>query len=210
MWWTGFRRWHGPALFLIVVVIAIGVAAAFLRAPDRSPVYRHATHNSVAGTTSVQAPVPTPPGQSAPPPEIAHSHAPEGVPEADALVGGPVNPNPTPPVAGVLSLLAPGHKADALAAPPPARAEPQVSEPETAKPVLLVYYPIGSRRGWRHPEAAWAPRAVPQQHGECLWHPASTRYGPRCIGDEQRHDRYFLCLWIGAIWAGGHAQGMSH
>jgi hypothetical protein len=39
------------------------------------------------------------------------------------------------------------HEADAAAAPPPARAEAEVSEPETAKPVLLVYYPHGSRRG---------------------------------------------------------------
>jgi hypothetical protein len=39
------------------------------------------------------------------------------------------------------------HEADAAAAPPPARAEAEVSEPETAKPVLLVYYPHGSRHG---------------------------------------------------------------
>jgi hypothetical protein len=38
------------------------------------------------------------------------------------------------------------HEPDAVAA-PPVRAEAEVSEPETAKPVLSVYYPHGSRRG---------------------------------------------------------------
>jgi hypothetical protein len=109
------------------------------------------------------------------------------VAEGDAPAGRPANPNPTPPVPGVLSSsnspppasalaeqaaadppdtvepTAPPaaiatrpdpiepralrHEADAAAAPPPARAEAEVSEPETAKPVLLVYYPHGSRRG---------------------------------------------------------------
>jgi hypothetical protein len=184
---TGFRRWHGLALFLVVVVIAIGAAAAFLKAPGPSPVRPDATHDSAAGTALVQAPAPTPPSQSALPPEIAHSRAPEGLPEADAPTGGTVNLNPTPPVAGVLSSsnarppgsapaqqgaaaspnltgptpppaavvarpdtiepLVSSHEAAALAAPPPTRAEPEVSELETAKPVLLVYYPHGSRRG---------------------------------------------------------------
>jgi hypothetical protein len=34
--------------------------------------------------------------------------------------------------------------------------------------------------------------------------------GTRCISDGQMHDEYFLCLWIGAIWAGGRAQGVSN
>jgi hypothetical protein len=179
---TGFRRWRVLALFMAVVVIAIGAAAVFLKAPGPSPIRPHATHDSTAGTTSVQAPAATPLGPSAPPPEIAHSRAPESVPEPVAPTGGPVNPNPNPPVAGVLSSsnprppgfvpaqrgaavspnstgptapaapvaarpdtiepLTPSHEADALAAPPPSRAES-----ETTKPVLLVYYPHGSRRG---------------------------------------------------------------
>jgi hypothetical protein len=184
---AGFRRWRVLALFMAVVVIAIGTAVAFLKAPGPSPVRPDATHDAAAGTTPVQAPAPTSPSQSALPPEIAHARAPESVPEADAPTGGPVNLNPTPPVARVLSSsnarppgsapaqqgaadapnltaptapppavaarpdiiepLAPSHEADALAAPPPTRAEPVVSEPETTKPVLLVYYPHGSRRG---------------------------------------------------------------
>jgi hypothetical protein len=43
--------------------------------------------------------------------------------------------------------LAPNHEADVSNAPPSAQAKPEVSELETAKPVLLVYYPYGSRRG---------------------------------------------------------------
>jgi hypothetical protein len=185
---TGARRWRGLAPFLVIVVIAIGVAAALLKAPGLSFVGPDATRDSAAGTASVQAPVPPPSSQSALPPEIAHSRAPEGVPDADAPAGGPANLNPTSPVAGVLSSsnarppgsapakqgaadspnltgptappatvvarpdtiepLAPGHDADAIAAPPPpVSAEPEVSELETGKPILLVYYPHRSRRG---------------------------------------------------------------
>jgi hypothetical protein len=183
---AGFRRWRGPALFLVVVVIAIGAAAAFLKSRSLSPIRPDGTHDPAAATASVQAPAPTSPSQPALPPEIAHSRAPERVPEADAPTGGPVNLNPTPPDAGVLSSsnapppgsapgqqgaaaspnltgptsppaavparpdaiepLAPSQEADGLAASPPARAGPEVSEPETAKPVLLVYYPHGSGR----------------------------------------------------------------
>jgi hypothetical protein len=183
---TGLRRWRGLALFLVVVVTAIG-AAAFLKAPGGSPVRPNAEHDSAAGTASVQAPAPTPLNQSAPPPQIAHTRAAESVPEANAPTGGPVTLNPNPPVAGVLSSsnalppgsapaqqgaavspnttgptappaavaalpdtiepLTPGHEADALAASPPTMTGPEVSEPETTKPALLVYYPHGSRRG---------------------------------------------------------------
>jgi hypothetical protein len=184
---TGFRWWHGLALFLIVVVIAIGAAAVFLKTPGPLSVHRDATHDAPAGTASVQAPEPIPPSQSALPPENAHSGMAESAPEADAPTGGLVNLNRTPPADGVLSSrnapppgstlppqgaaaspdlagptappaavaarpgiiepLAPSHEADASAAPPPAEAKPEVSELETAKPVLLVYYPYGSRRG---------------------------------------------------------------
>jgi hypothetical protein len=179
---TGFRRWRGLALFLVVVVVAIGAATAFLKVPGPSVVRPDATPDSAPGTASVQAPEPTPLSQSALRPKIAASPAPEGVSEADAPTGGAVNPNPTPPIAGVLSSsnarppgpapvqqgaadspnltgpaaaarpdtiqpLAPGHEAEALAAPPPAGADPEVSEPETAKRFLLVHYPHGSPRG---------------------------------------------------------------
>jgi hypothetical protein len=182
---TGVRRWRGFAPFLVIVFIAIGVAAAFLKAPGLSFVGPDATRDSAAGTASVQGSVPAPSSQSALPPEIAHSRAPEGVPDADAPAGGPANLNPTSPVAGVLSSdnarppgsapakqgaadspnlptappatvvarpdtiepLVPGHDADAIAAPPPVWAEPEVSELETGKPILLVYYPHRSRRG---------------------------------------------------------------
>src|ERR1700733_10481986 len=70
---TGFRRRHRLALCLVVVVIAIGAAAAFLKGPGLSPVRQDATHDSAGGTTSAQAPALTPPGQSALPPENAHS-----------------------------------------------------------------------------------------------------------------------------------------
>src|SRR5580692_6715550 len=96
---TGLRRWRGPVLFLVVVVVAIGAAAAFLKAPGPSPVRPNATHDSAAGTASVQAPAPTRLNQSAPPPQIAHTR----VPEANAPTGGPVTLNPNLPVAGVLS-----------------------------------------------------------------------------------------------------------
>src|ERR1700723_3861609 len=58
---TGFRRWHGLALFMVVVVIAIGAAVVFLKAPGPSPVRPDATHGSAAGTASVQAPATTSP-----------------------------------------------------------------------------------------------------------------------------------------------------
>jgi hypothetical protein len=176
---TGFRRWRGLALLLAVMVVAIGAAAAFLRAPGPSPARPDATPDSAAATASVRAPEPAPPGRSALPSETAHSHASDGAAEGDAPAGGPVNPDPTPPVPGVppepalagqsaadpaditgptappaaiatrpdpIKSRALRHEPDAVAA-PPVRAEAEVSEPETAKPVLLVYYPHGSRLG---------------------------------------------------------------
>jgi len=172
---------------LVVVVIAVGAAAALLKAPGPSPVRPNAAHDSAAGTASVQAAAPAPPSLSAPPPQTAPSRASESMPGPVAPSGGPVTLNPNPPVAGMLSSsnalppgsapaqqgaavspnttgptappaavaarpatiepLAPRHEADALAAPPPTRAEPKVSEAETTKPVLMVYFPHGSRRG---------------------------------------------------------------
>jgi hypothetical protein len=57
----------------------------------------------------------------------------------------------TPPTAGPVPSNPVGpsgqeHKPDVAAGPPPARAEQEVSESETAKPVLWVYYPKGSPR----------------------------------------------------------------
>ncbi|WP_158933300.1 hypothetical protein [Acidisphaera sp. S103] len=74
---------------------------------------------------------------------------------APAQQGAAVSPNttgPTVPPAAVAARpdtvepLAPSHEADALAASPPIRADTEVSEPETTKPVLFVYYPKGSLR----------------------------------------------------------------
>jgi hypothetical protein len=184
---TGFRWWHGLALLLVVVVIAIGAAAVFLKAPGPLSVHRDATHDSPAGKASVQAPEPIPPSQPALPLEIAHSRMAESVPEAIAPTGGLLNLNPTSPAGRVLSSsntpppeptpppqgaavspnltgptappaavevrpgtiepLAPSHEGNASAAPPPGTAKPEVSELETAKPALVVYYPYGSRRG---------------------------------------------------------------
>jgi hypothetical protein len=58
---------------------------------------------------------------------------------------------PTPPAAVTtppksIEPVAPPHEADAVASPSPTVAAAEVSEPETAKPVLWVYYPHGSSR----------------------------------------------------------------
>ena len=100
---TAVRRWRGLALSLVVVVIAIGAATAFLQAPHPSAVRPDATHDPAAATASVQAPEPARSSQSAQPSEIGHAQAPEGVPDADAPTGGTAALNPTPPVAGTLS-----------------------------------------------------------------------------------------------------------
>jgi hypothetical protein len=57
----------------------------------------------------------------------------------------------TPPAAVTMQpkstdLLAPRHEADALASRPLTRIAAEVSESETAKPILRVYYPYGSSR----------------------------------------------------------------
>jgi hypothetical protein len=58
---------------------------------------------------------------------------------------------PTPPAVvttppNSIEPPAPRHEADAVASPPPTVAAAEVPEPETAKPVLWVYYPHGSSR----------------------------------------------------------------
>jgi hypothetical protein len=184
---TGFRRWRWRGLLLAVVVVVIGAAAAFLRASGPSHVRLDASPGSAVGTALVQsAPEAAPSSQRALSPKIAQPQPPEGVAEGDAPTDRPVNPAPSRPVPGDLSLdnphpsapalaepsaadsphvaeapappaavttppksiepVAPPREADSVASPPPTVAAAEVSESETAKPVLWVYYPQGSSR----------------------------------------------------------------
>jgi hypothetical protein len=174
---TGFRRWRGPALVVAFVIIAIGVAAVFMRGAG---IYRS---NLAAGPALVQsAPEPAQVSQQDLP-QVAEPRPPEAVAEDDVPSERPVDPDPVLPFPGVASLselrpsepeiageragnspstappaavttqsepvpvLVPQHEADAPPSSPPIETAAKIAEPEAVKPVLRVYYPLGSSHG---------------------------------------------------------------
>jgi hypothetical protein len=91
--------------------------------------------NSVPGALSLSIPHPpqsSPAEQRAPdPPDVA----------AAATPSAAVTPRPK-----YSDPVAPQHEPNAVASPPPTGAVAEVAEPDTAKPELWVYYPLGSSR----------------------------------------------------------------
>jgi hypothetical protein len=174
---TGFRRWRGPALVLAFVIVAIGVAVAFMLEVG---IYRS---NLAAGPALVQSGPETAQASQQDLPQVAEPRPPEAVAEDDVPSERPADPDPVLPSPGVPSLselrpsepevageqagnspstappaavttqsepvpvLVPLHEADAPASPPPIETTAKAVESEAAKPVLRVYYPLGSSRG---------------------------------------------------------------
>ena len=109
-------------------------SVAEVDAPTDRPV-NPAPIRPVPGAPSLSNPHPSAPAlaeqSAADPPNLAEAPTPQA-----AVTTPPKSIEP----------VAPRREADALASPPPTVAAAEVSEPETAKPVLWVYYPQGSSR----------------------------------------------------------------
>jgi hypothetical protein len=157
---TGFRRSRG--LVLALAVIAVAVAAALLLAEGARRLHSDVQPNSEVGITSAHSgserdhvtqrdlPLQTAPAQ---PPDVLSSPVPQALP--------PDNPHTTVPTITQQQVADPPDMTEVTRQPAAVPSQPQpsneltlqhreggaadeVSESQTAKPVLRVYYPSGS------------------------------------------------------------------